>query len=122
MNPIRWPAPSARMVAPAFLCLALAAIPAAAGACDMQAVNDELAREARAAPPAAQARADADPSPNNGADPSPNDDQPAKTSGAQSAAPKSGASANPSGPGATAPKQSAAPQGQATESKPGSKQ
>ncbi len=74
MSAVHWKTLSARVLGPAVLCLGLAAIPAAAWACDMQAVDEELAREAKAAPAVPQVQAAADPSPNTATDPSPNDE------------------------------------------------
>lgn len=61
------------LIGAASLCLALAAAPVVARACDMNAINQELAREEQAAPRAMAANTAADPSPNN--DPSPNQDE-----------------------------------------------
>jgi hypothetical protein len=63
----------------------------AARACDMKAVDDELAREAAA--PAPQLHAAADPSPSS--NPSPSDDSASKPASAQNAEPaESGSGAN----------------------------
>ena len=67
---VRSPKLSVRVIGPAALCLGLAAIPALAWACDMQAVNDELAREAKAEALTPQVQAAADPSGATAADPS----------------------------------------------------
>lgn len=85
-------------IAPALLGLALAWAPAAR-ACDMKAVDDELAREA-ALPPQPQLQAAADPSPNS--DPSPNDDSAAKPGSAATASPSAAGSAGQGSQTATA--------------------
>ncbi len=83
---------SVRAIGPALLCLGLVAIPAVASACDMKAVDDELARMAAATPPAPQVQAAADPSGSAAADPSGSEQQ-----GPGSQEPKSSANAPASG-------------------------
>jgi len=86
---VDWHARSARMIAPILFCAALAAAPVVAEACDMAAVDHELARTAEASPLAAASNDAADPSPNTGADPSPNTDEAAKPSSSGNAQPQS---------------------------------
>ena len=76
---------SARLTGAVSVCVALAAAPIAAGACDMNAVDQQLARLAQATPQAVAANNAADPLP-NGAAPAPNASQ-----GGQSGASSSGA-------------------------------
>lgn len=76
MNSVHWNTRSARAIAPLALCVALAAIPTMAGACDMKAVDNELTRLVQADRPAGVPGQPAH-------DPSPNEDQTAKPSEAR---------------------------------------
>ena len=85
MNSVDLHARSARLMGAVFLCLAAVAAPVAAGACDMNAVDQQLARLVQATPQAVAANTAADPS-SKAVDPSPNALQ-----GGQSGAPSIGA-------------------------------